>query len=83
MNNTALREKVPSANNKHMVFANEEHEKFYSREQRARWLPADIHDNRKPVFYCMTNAARVKYPAALLRSKLDAPSACCGVFDCR
>ena len=30
----------------------------------------------------LTNAARVKYPAALLRSKLDAPSACCGVFDC-
>ena len=29
----------------------------------------------------LANAARVRYPAALLRCKLDAPSACCGVFD--
>ena len=29
MNNTALRAEVPSANNTHMVFADEEHEKFY------------------------------------------------------
>ena len=29
----------------------------------------------------LANAARVKYPAALLRIKLDTPSACCGVFD--
>ena len=29
----------------------------------------------------LVNAARVKYPAALLRIKLDTPSACCGVFD--
>ena len=29
MNNTALRAGAQSANNKHMVFANEEHEKFY------------------------------------------------------
>ncbi len=36
----------------------------------------------------LTNAARVKYQcvlwthSALLRIKLDTPSACCGVFDC-
>ena len=29
MNNTALRAEAQSANNTHMVFANEEHEKFY------------------------------------------------------
>ncbi len=29
MNNTALRAGAQSANNTHMVFANEEHEKFY------------------------------------------------------
>jgi len=29
----------------------------------------------------LATAAGVKYPAALLRYKLDAPSACCGVFD--
>ena len=29
----------------------------------------------------LANAARVRYPAALLRCKLDAPSVCCGVFD--
>ena len=29
MNNTALRAEAQSANNKHMVFNNEEHEKFY------------------------------------------------------
>ena len=29
MNNTALRAEVQSTNNTHMVFANEEHEKFY------------------------------------------------------
>jgi len=29
----------------------------------------------------LANAVRVKYPAALLRVKLDTPSACCGVFD--
>ena len=29
MNNTALRAEVQSANNKHMIFNNEEHEKFY------------------------------------------------------
>ena len=29
MNNTALRAEVQSANNTQMVFANEEHEKFY------------------------------------------------------
>ena len=29
----------------------------------------------------LANAARVKYPAALLRIKLDTPSACCGVFE--
>ena len=29
MNNTALRAEVRSTNNTHMVFANEEHEKFY------------------------------------------------------
>ena len=29
MNNTALRAGVQSTNNKHMVFSNEEHEKFY------------------------------------------------------
>ena len=29
MNNTALRAQAQSANNTHMVFANEEHEKFY------------------------------------------------------
>ena len=29
----------------------------------------------------LANAARVEYPAALLRCKIDAPSACCGVFD--
>ena len=31
---------------------------------------ADIHDNRKFIFYCMANAARVTYPVA-----------CSGVFD--
>ena len=30
MNNTALRAEAQSANNTHMVFANEEHEKFYN-----------------------------------------------------
>ena len=34
---------------------------------------ADIHDNGKFIFYCMANAARVTYPAALQRCKLDAP----------
>ncbi len=29
MNNTALRAEAQSANNTHMVFADEEHEKFY------------------------------------------------------
>ena len=29
MNNTALRAEAQSADNTHMVFANEEHEKFY------------------------------------------------------
>lgn len=29
MNNTVLRAEAQSANNKHMVFNNEEHEKFY------------------------------------------------------
>ncbi len=29
MNNTALRAEAQSANNKHMVFNSEEHEKFY------------------------------------------------------
>ena len=29
MNNTALRAEAPSASNKHMVFANEEHKRFY------------------------------------------------------
>ena len=29
----------------------------------------------------LANAARIEYPAALLRSKLDTPSACRGVFD--
>ena len=29
----------------------------------------------------LANAARVKYPAALLRCKFDTPSACCGMFD--
>ena len=29
MSNTALRAEVQDANNTHMVFANEEHEKFY------------------------------------------------------
>ena len=29
MNNTALRAEAQSVNNKHMVFADEEHEKFY------------------------------------------------------
>ena len=29
MNNTALRAEAQSANKTHMVFANEEHEKFY------------------------------------------------------
>jgi hypothetical protein len=30
MNNTALRAGAQSVNNTHMVFANEEHEKFYN-----------------------------------------------------
>ena len=30
---------------------------------------------------CLANAARVKYPAALLRCKLPCPVACYGVFD--
>ncbi|GAA6407303.1 hypothetical protein K040078D81_14200 [Blautia hominis] len=29
----------------------------------------------------LATAARVKDPAAMLRYKIDAPSACCGVFD--
>ncbi len=29
MNNTALRAEAQSANNTHMVFTNEEHERFY------------------------------------------------------
>ena len=34
MNNTALRAGAQSANNTHMVFANEEHEKFYYEKLR-------------------------------------------------
>lgn len=33
MNNTALRAGAQSADNTHMVFANEEHEKFYSKKR--------------------------------------------------
>ncbi len=42
---------------------------FYSREQRAKRTCLHVH---------LATAARVKYPAALLRSK---SVACCGVFD--
>ena len=48
-------------------------EEFYSREQRAERMCLHIHS---------ATAARVEYPAAQLRYKFDAPSACCGVFDC-
>ena len=34
MNNTALRAEAQSANNTHMVFADEEHEKFYFEKLR-------------------------------------------------
>ena len=44
----------------------------YSREQRAERMCLHIHS---------ATAARVEYPAAQLRYKFDAPSACCGVFD--
>ena len=38
MNNTALRAEVRSTNNTHMVFANEEHEKFYYEKlEKARY----------------------------------------------
>ena len=38
MNNTALRSGAQSANNTHMVFYNEEHEKFYFEKlQQARY----------------------------------------------
>ena len=45
---------------------------FDFREQRAK----------QPCLHgYLATAARVKYPAALPRYKIDAPSACCGVFD--
>ena len=44
----------------------------YSREQRPERMCLHIHS---------VTAARVEYPAAQLRYKFDAPSACCGVFD--
>ena len=38
MNNAALRAEAQSANNTHMVFANEEHEKFYFEQlEKARY----------------------------------------------
>ena len=38
MTNTALRAEAQSADNTHMVFANEEHEKFYYEKlERARY----------------------------------------------
>ena len=45
---------------------------YYSREQRAERMCLHSHS---------ATAARVEYPAAQLRYKFDAPSACCGVFD--
>ena len=47
-------------------------ELFYSREQRAKRTCLHVH---------LATAARVKYPAALLRCKFECPVACCGVFD--
>ena len=38
MNNTALRAEAQSANNTHMVFANEEHEKFYFEKLERRGI---------------------------------------------
>ena len=47
----------------------------------ASFIPASNEPSGR-VSVHLANAARVKYPAALLRCKFDTPSACCGVFDC-
>ena len=54
------------------LYGNPEAKVFYSREQRAERMSLHIHS---------ATAARVEYPAAQLRYKFDAPSACCGIFD--
>ena len=46
----------------------------------AHFIPASNEPSGR-VSVHLANAARVKYPAALLRCKFDTPSACCGVFD--
>ena len=59
MNNTALRAGAQNANNTHMVFANEEHERFYYEKlEQARYQ--DCY-HKALIYICLMYSCTLRY----------------------